>query len=83
VKIADAADHVDHICQLAGSAKHCAFGTDLDGGFGTEQTPGDMDTITDVHRLEEILANRGYKPAEIDGIFFGNWLGFFTKWLPA
>jgi membrane dipeptidase len=82
VGIEAAADHFDHICQLAGSARHCAIGTDLDGGFGTEQTPRDLDTITDVHRLEEILARRGYSAADIDGIFFGNWLRFFSQALP-
>jgi membrane dipeptidase len=82
VKIEDAADHIDHICQLAGSARHCAIGTDLDGGFGTEQTPGDLNTITDVHKLESILAKRGYSAADIDGVFFGNWLRFFSHSLP-
>lgn len=77
-----AADHIDHICQLAGSARHCALGTDLDGGFGTEQTPRDLDTITDVHKLEGILARRGYSAASIDGILFGNWLRFFGSALP-
>lgn len=76
-------DHMDRICQLAGSAKHVALGTDLDGGFGTEQTPRDLDTITDVHKLEEILARRGYSSADIDGIFYGNWLRFFGSALPA
>jgi membrane dipeptidase len=83
VSIAAAADHIDHICQLAGSARHCAIGSDLDGGFGTEQTPGDLDTISDLHKLEEILATRGYTAADIDGIFFGNWLRLFTCALPA
>jgi membrane dipeptidase len=82
VKVEDAADHIDHICQLAGNPNHCAIGTDLDGGFGTEQTPGDLDTITDVHRLEQILAARGYNSSEIDSIFFGNWLRFFERTLP-
>lgn len=82
VGIEAAADHIDHICQLAGSTRHCAIGTDLDGGFGTEQTPRDLDTITDVHRLEDILAQRGYSAADIDGIFFGNWLRFFGNALP-
>ena len=76
-------DHMDRVCQLAGSAKHVALGTDLDGGYGTEQTPRDLDTITDVHKLEDILARRGYSAAEIDGIFFGNWLRFFGAALPA
>lgn len=83
VKIEDAANHIDHICQSAGNARHCAFGTDLDGGFGTEQTPGDLNTIRDVHKLESILASRGYAPSEIDGIFFGNWFRLFTNALPA
>ena len=82
VGIEAAADHIDHICQLAGAARHCAFGTDLDGGFGTEQTPRDLDTIADVHKLEEILARRGFNEADIDGIFYGNWLRFFSKALP-
>jgi membrane dipeptidase len=82
VRIEAAADHIDHISQLAGSARHCALGTDLDGGFGTEQTPRDLDTITDVHRLETILTRRGYRPADIDGIFFGNWLRLFGETLP-
>src|SRR5262249_31847223 len=31
-------DHVDRVCQLAGNADHAALGTDLDGGFGREQS---------------------------------------------
>ena len=33
-----------------GNAHHAAIGTDLDGGFGTEQTPHDLDTIADLQR---------------------------------
>ncbi len=83
VKIAAVADHIDHICQLAGSVHHCAIGSDLDGGFGTEQTPGDLDTISDVHKLERILSERGYSEPDIDAIFFGNWFQFFIKALPC
>jgi membrane dipeptidase len=82
LSLAAAADHLDHICQLAGSTRHCALGTDLDGGFGTEQTPRDLDTYTNVHKLEAILARRGYRRADIDAIFHGNWLRFFTAALP-
>ena len=76
-------DHVDRICQFAGNTKHVALGTDLDGGYGTEQTPRDLDTITDVHKLEEIMARRGYSGADIDAYFYGNWLRFFGSALPA
>jgi membrane dipeptidase len=82
VGIEAAADHMDRICQIAGNASHCAFGTDLDGGFGTEQTPRDLDTITDCHKLENILAHRGYKPADIDAIFYANALRFWANALP-
>jgi membrane dipeptidase len=82
VGIEAAADHMDHICQLAGNVNHCAFGTDLDGGFGTEQTPRDLDTITDIHKLEEILEGRGYGAADIDAIFYGNALRFWSEALP-
>ena len=79
VEIAHAADHIDHICQLAGNARHCAIGSDLDGGFGTEQTPRDLDVYSDLQKLEDILAVRGYSTADIDGIYHGNWLRFFKS----
>ena len=83
IKIEAAVEHIDHICQLAGSANHCAIGSDLDGGFGTEQSPGDLNTIADLQKLDKILAGRGYSDADIDGIFHGNWLRFFRTALPA
>jgi membrane dipeptidase len=77
-----AADHIDHVCQLAGSANHAAIGSDLDGGFGTEQTPRDLNTISDLQKLEGILRDRRYSEADIDKIFHGNWLRFFLSALP-
>jgi membrane dipeptidase len=77
------ADHIDRVCQLAGNANHTAIGSDLDGGFGTEQTPRDLDTIADLQKLDQILARRGYSDGDIDNIFHGNWLRFFAEALPA
>ena len=79
----DLANHIDHICSTLGDAKHVGVGSDLDGGFGTEQTPGDLDTIADLQKLGAILAARGYAEADIDAIFHGNWLEFFLRNLPA
>jgi membrane dipeptidase len=73
------ADHIDRACQLAGNARHAAIGSDLDGGFGREQSPSDLDTIADLQRLPEILARRGYKDADIEGIMHANWIRFFKK----
>jgi membrane dipeptidase len=76
------ADHVDHICQLAGNADHAAIGSDLDGGFGTEQAPVGLDRISDLQKLDGMLSARGYPPEAIDAIFHGNWLRFFREHLP-
>lgn len=75
-------DHIDHICQLAGNTDHVGIGSDLDGGYGTEQTPSDLKTIADLQKLDGLLAERGYSSQDIDKIFHGNWLGFFRRWLP-
>jgi membrane dipeptidase len=77
------ADHIDHVCQLAGDCRHSAIGTDLDGGYGNEQTPGDLKRFTDLQKLGPILSGRGYKDADIDLIFWGNWLRFFSEALPG
>ena len=76
------ADHIDHICQLAGNDLHCGIGTDLDGAFGTEQTPSDVQSIADVRGLEAILINRGYSKAAIEGIAAGNFVRFLERVLP-
>ncbi|MDH4295675.1 MAG: membrane dipeptidase, partial [Cyclobacteriaceae bacterium] len=72
-------DHFDHICQLAGNCMHIGFGTDLDGLFGTEQTPYDMDTIADIVKFEEILARRGYTREDMNNIYCDNWLRIIKK----
>ncbi len=76
VKLSHLLDHWDHICQLAGNAKHIGVGTDLDGGYGLEQSPGDIDTIADLNRLPEMLKARGYKSDDIPQVMHGNWVRF-------
>lgn len=79
VKLDAMVDHIDHVCQLAGNARHAAVGTDLDGGFGREQSPLDLDTIADLQTLPALLAKRGYKEADIEGIMYANWVRFFQE----
>lgn len=73
------ADQIDHMCQVAGDAKHAAIGSDLDGGYGIEQCPGDLDTIADLQVIPDLLRGRGYAKADIEGIMHGNWLAFFER----
>lgn len=75
-------DNVDHVCQLAGDARHVGVGSDLDGGYGSEQTPADLDTVADLQRLPELLSRRGYSDADVAAVMHGNWLRFFGEVLP-
>ena len=72
-------DHLDHICQLAGNARHIGIGSDLDGAFGTEQCPADLDTIADLQTIPALLQQRGYTDAEVKQVMHGNWLRFLRK----
>jgi membrane dipeptidase len=77
VSLEAAVDHIDHICQLAGNARHAAVGSDLDGGFGIEQSPHDLDTIADLQKIPALLRKRGYADADVEAVMHGNWLRFF------
>lgn len=77
------ADHVDHISQVTGKPDCAAIGSDLDGGYGKEQSPADMDTIADIQRLVAILEQRGYASDDVARIMHGNWIRFLRSALPA
>ncbi|QBD79605.1 peptidase M19 [Ktedonosporobacter rubrisoli] len=74
--------HIDHICQLTGSARHIGIGTDIDGGFGREETPAELDTVADTIKLAEALRKAGYKEEDVIGIMSGNWQRFLERALP-
>ncbi len=67
-------DHMDHICQIAGNTLHIGIGTDLDGAYGKEQCPYDVETIADLKNVPNLLMNRGYKLSDCENIMHGNWL---------
>ncbi|PQA60639.1 dipeptidase [Siphonobacter curvatus] len=72
-------DHLDHICQLAGNADHIGIGTDLDGAFGREQSPYDLETIADLQTVPNLLRKRGYTETDVEKIMHGNWLRFLRR----
>ena len=72
-------NHFDHICQLAGNALHIGIGTDLDGAFGREQCPYDVETIADLQKLPTLFYKRGYSKEDVENIMHGNWLRFLRK----
>lgn len=79
VTLAQMADNIDHICQLAGNALHVGIGTDLDGAFGKEQSPADLDTIADLQKVPQLLRQRGYTQEDIENIMHRNFINFLKR----
>jgi len=79
VKLEHVVDHMDHVCQIAGNARHVGIGSDLDGCFGTEQTPGDLDTIADLNKLRGLLEKRGFSAEDIEAICWTNFVNFLRR----
>jgi membrane dipeptidase len=73
VCLMDVVNHIDHICQLAGNSLHAAIGSDLDGGFGREQSPADL------QKIPELLSGRGYQDEDVAAIMHGNWLRLLRR----
>ena len=80
VKLSLVADHIDHVCQIAGDTRHAAIGSDMGG---TNHMPIDLKTTSDLHRIATSLEQRGYSSGDIDNVFHNNWLRFFQEWLPV
>lgn len=70
-------DHIAHVCELAGGTQHAGLGSDLDGGFGTEQSPEGLETVADLARIGPLLSQRGFGPSDVQNVLHGNWL----RWL--
>jgi membrane dipeptidase len=74
--------HVDHICQLAGDARHVAIGSDFDGGFGREGIPREFDSIADLPLLADALRGAGFAEQDVAAVMGGNWLRKLKTILP-
>ena len=82
VTLDDYADHIDHICQLAGNSLHTAIGGDTDGQGGASGAPMEIDTVADYQKIADVMERRGYKQEDIENFMYRNWQRFFEKWLP-
>jgi membrane dipeptidase len=74
--------HIDHICQLAGDARHVAIGSDFDGGFGSEAIPRELDTVADLPRLADALRRHGFAEDDVAAVMGRNWLRKLETLLP-
>jgi membrane dipeptidase len=82
VTLDDVVRHIDHICQLTGSADHVGIGSDFDGGLGYQDIPAEMDTVRDHYKIGVELSQRGYSQAQVEQVMFGNWLRLLRAMLP-
>lgn len=76
------AAHIDHVCQLAGDSRHVGLGSDFDGGFGWPAVPKEIDTISDLQKLAQILHEYGYTTESVTDILGGNWRRHLERSLP-
>ena len=83
VTLEDVADHIDHVCQLAGNSEHAAIGTDLGGGVGWSGAPHGVDSAEDYIKLSSVLEQRGHSVEDISNIMYLNWQRFYEKYLPS
>ena len=79
ISLQNVVEHIDHICQLAGNSLHSGIGSDLDGGYGKEQSPYDLETIADLQKIPELLQNKGYSQDDIENIMYKNFIRFLKE----
>ena len=79
VTLAQMIENIDHICQLSGNSNHVGIGTDLDGAFGKEQTPTDIDTIADLQKVPAMLEKKGFSKIDIEKIMNKNFIQFLKR----
>ena len=76
VTLDDVAAHIDHVCQLLGSADHVGIGSDMDGGFGRENVPAEIDGIGDLGKIGDVLLEKyAYGDGDVAKIMGENWVG--------
>ena len=75
VTLDDVAAHVDHVCQLLGSADHVGIGSDMDGGFGRDDVPAEIDSIADLRKIGDVLQEKyAYDADHVAKIMGENWV---------
>jgi membrane dipeptidase len=77
--LGDLVEHIRHMCDLIGDAKHVGIGTDMDGGFGMEHIPEEIRTSADLGNISDALRAAGFSAADIEGVMGGNWVKFFRE----
>jgi membrane dipeptidase len=68
--------HMAYIADLVGWS-HVGIGSDLDGGFGLEGSPAELDTVADLAKIGLVVP-----PEAREAVLCTNWLNFLRNSLP-
>jgi membrane dipeptidase len=79
VSLKQAINNIDHICQIAGNSLHAGIGSDLDGAFGKEQCPTDIETIADLGKIAGKLSDIGFSSTDIENVMSKNFIRFLEN----
>ncbi|MDX2116052.1 MAG: membrane dipeptidase [Planctomycetota bacterium] len=77
--IAEAVDHVERICELAGHRGCVGLGTDMDGGISGLELPAGIERPADLSLILDELRSRGWSEPEVEGFAWRNWSAFFER----
>lgn len=69
--------HVRHVCDVTGSMRHVALGSDMDGGFGADRLPTGVDGPRDLVRVAEALSAGGFDDGDVRAFAWGNWARYW------
>lgn len=68
--------HAEHIANLS-SWNIVGIGSDLDGGFGRDESPLDLDSVADLYKIGSVVPDEARK-----AVLGSNWLNFLRRSLP-
>lgn len=83
ITLAHVVRNLRHVCSVAGDRLHVGIGSDLDGGFGAESTPKEIDTIADIQKLGTALAREGFSTSDVSNVLGQNWIRVLRRALPS
>lgn len=75
--------HIEYICELARDTRHVGIGSDLDGGFGREGIPAELNSCADLPLIGQALATAGWRADEVAAVLGDNWIRWLGEALPA
>lgn len=76
VTLAQVRKHAEYIASLT-SWNHIGIGSDLDGGFGLEESPQGLTSIADLYKIGEVVPESAR-----EAVLSSNWLKFLRRSLP-